>query len=197
MRAVQLRSLGHRLRRRQRAPQNAPVDPTVAAPGATATPAPGATATPAPVGTATPVPVIAAPSVPARVALRVPDPRHPPGRVLLVTSDRRFRALASTLLSQRGYAVIVSRGSEDVSELAERERADVVLLDATASLTAVARQSARLGSLRTPVGVVAVSGESAGSLEALPVLAKWSSFDEVLSAVEHACRHTPCVTGEA
>ncbi len=151
----------------------------------------------APVGPGTPVPVIAAPSAPTSVALRVTDLRPAPGRVLLVTSDRRFRALASTLLSQRGYSVIVSRGDEDVSELAERERADVVLLDATVSLTAVARQSARLGSLATPVGVVAVSGESAGSLGALPVFAKWTSFDEVLTAVERACHDSHCGTGEA
>jgi CheY-like chemotaxis protein len=171
MREVQLRSLRNRFRRRQRAPQNAPIEPIVAAPE----------------GLGTPVAGIAAPSMPATLALRVTDLRPTPHRVLLVTSDRRFRALASTLLSQRGYTVIVSRGSEDVTELADRERADVVLLDATTSLTAVARLSARLGSLPAPVTVVAVSGESAGSLAALPVLAKWSSFDEVLAAVERAC----------
>jgi CheY-like chemotaxis protein len=181
MREVQLRSLRDRFRRRQRAPRNAAVNPTAILP----------------VGPSTSVPVIAAPSTPATVALRVSDLRPASGRVLLVTSDRRFRALASTLLSQRGYAVIVSRGDEDVSELAEREHADVVLLDATVSLTAVARQSARLGSLPTPVGVVAVSGESAGTLEALPVLAKWTSFDEVLAAVERACRDTHCATEQA
>jgi CheY-like chemotaxis protein len=180
MREVHLRSLRDRLRRGQRAPRNPPIEPIVAAPER--------------LGVA--VAAIPAPSVPATVALRVTDPRPPP-RVLLVTSDRRFRALASTLLSQRGYAVIVSRGSEDVSELAERERADVVLLDASPSLTAVARQAARLASLPTPVGVVAVSGESADSLAALPVLAKWSSFDEVLTAVERACRDARGLTGDA
>jgi CheY-like chemotaxis protein len=171
MREVQLSSWRHRFRRRHRAPQGTRLHPVATA-----------------VGFGTPVPIIAAPSAPATFALRVSNLRPAPGRVLLVTTDRRFRALASTLLSQRGFAVIVSRGSEDVTELAERERADVVLLDATASLTAVARQSARLGSLPTPVGVIAVSGESGGSLAALPVLAKWSSFDEVLTAVERACR---------
>jgi hypothetical protein len=180
MREVQLRSWRDRFRRRQRAPQSTPVESIAAAP----------------VGLCTHVPVIAAPSVPATVALRVADLRPGSDRVLLVTTDRRFRALASTLLSQRGYTVIVSRGGEDVSELAERERADVVLLDTTASLTAVARQSARLGSLPTPVGVVAVSGESAGSLAALQVLEKWSSFDEVLAAVERTCRHARSVTGD-
>lgn len=181
MREVQLRSLADRFRRRQRAPQNAPIEPIVAVPEELGTP----------------VADIAAPSVPATVALRVTDLRSAPDRVLLVTSDRRFRALASTLLSQRGYAVIVSRGSADVSALAERERADVVLLDVTASLTAVARQSARLALLPTPVGVVAVSGESAGSLAALPVLAKWSSFDDVLTAVERACRDAHRGTDDA
>jgi CheY-like chemotaxis protein len=180
MREVQLRSLRRRFRR-QRAPQEAPVVPIAAVP----------------VGRGTSVPVIAATSAPAAVALRVSDLRSASGRVLLVTSDRRFRALASTLLSQRGYAVIVSRGNEDISELAEREHAEVVLLDATASLTAVARQSARLGSLPTPVGVVAVSDESAGALEALPVLAKWTSFDEVLAAVQRACHDAHRATGAA
>ncbi len=181
MREVQLRSFRDRFRRRQRAPQGTPADAIAAAP----------------LGLGTSVPVIAPPSVPATVSLRVAELRPARGRVLLVTMDRRFRALASTLLSQRGYAVIVSRGDEDIIELAEREHADVVLLDATTSLTAVARQSARLGSLPTPVGVVAVSGESAGSLEALPVLAKWTSFDEVLTAVERACPGGHYVTGDA
>jgi CheY-like chemotaxis protein len=174
MRDVQLRSLRGRLRRRHRAPKDATLRPVTAV-------------TPARVTLGTPEPVLAVPTPPASGAVRVLGVGPASNRVLLVTSDRRFRALASTLLSQRGYAVVVSRGGEDVSELAERERVDVVLLDASSSLTAVARQSARLGALRTPVGVVAVSGESEGSLQALPVLAKWTSFDAVLSAVERAC----------
>jgi len=107
-------------------------------------------------------------------------------RVLVIASDRRFRAVAATLLTQRGYAVAVGGRGEDIAELAVRERADVVIIDASASLTVAAREAARLGSLRPRVGVVAVSDGSGHGLAALPVLPKWSSFDEVFRAIDRA-----------
>jgi hypothetical protein len=106
--------------------------------------------------------------------------------VLLVARDRRFRAVASTLLSQRGNIVLDCRSNDDVAEVAVRERIDVVLLDASASLTAAAREAGRLASLRPPIGVVAVSEETHPGLAALPVLPKWTSFDDVFAAVEQA-----------
>jgi len=108
------------------------------------------------------------------------------GRVLLVGQDRRFRAVASALLTRRDYSVAVSDGSEDVTELASREGADVVVIDATASLTALARDAARLEALRPRVGVVLVSGERRERIAALPVIAKWSAFDVLFDAIERA-----------
>jgi uncharacterized protein len=105
-------------------------------------------------------------------------------RVLLVMSDRRFRALASALLTRRGYSVAVGDPKSDVVELAVRERADVVVLDASSSLTAVAREAARLRTLRPPVAVVAVGMDPDQSLSALPVISKWSSFDALYTAIE-------------
>jgi DNA-binding response OmpR family regulator len=105
---------------------------------------------------------------------------------MLVADDRRFRALASALLSQRGYTVIVRRRGDDIAELAARESADVVLIDASASLTAAAREVARLASLHPSVGIVAVSAEDQNGLAALPVLPKWDSFDAVLDAIDRA-----------
>jgi CheY-like chemotaxis protein len=110
----------------------------------------------------------------------------PTRRVLLVADDRRFRALASTLLSQRGYTVSVCVSRADVAELAVREAADVVVIDASASLTAAAREAARLGSLTPPVGIVAVSADSSLGLATLPVLPKWSPFDALFAAIERA-----------
>jgi CheY-like chemotaxis protein len=110
----------------------------------------------------------------------------PTRRVLLVADDRRFRALASTLLSQRGYAVSVCVCRADVAELAVREAADVVVIDASASLTAAAREAARLGSLNPPVGIVAVSADSHAGLATLPVIPKWSPFDGLFAAIERA-----------
>lgn len=109
-------------------------------------------------------------------------------RVLLVARDRRYRAVASTLLSQRGNTVLDCRWGEDVAEVAARERIDVVLFDASASLTATARDAARLAALEPAIGIVAVSEEAQPGLAALPVLPKWTAFDEVLAAIERACR---------
>ena len=107
-------------------------------------------------------------------------------RVLLVGKDRRFRAVASALLRRRDYSVAVGDGSEDVTELASREGTEVVVIDATASLTALARDVARLRALRPRVGVVAVSSEPGEGVAALPMIAKWCSFDALFDAIEQA-----------
>lgn len=107
-------------------------------------------------------------------------------RVLLVAHDRRFRAAASALLAQRGCWVSVHDDAEPVAARATRERAQVVVIDATPSLTAAARTAARLESLRPMVGVVAVSDDPHEHLAALPLLPKWGSFDALFLAVERA-----------
>jgi DNA-binding NtrC family response regulator len=107
-------------------------------------------------------------------------------RLLLVASDRRFRAVASALLTQRGYVVIIGDARANVTELAAREGAELVLLDASGSLTQAAADAARLATLRPAVPMVAVSAEPQRELAALPVISKWSSFDRLLAAIEHA-----------
>jgi CheY-like chemotaxis protein len=120
-------------------------------------------------------------------------------RVLLAADDRRFRALACTLLSRRGYSVTVCARGEDLAQAAVRDRADVVVIDASASLTAAAGEAARLGALSRPVGIVAVSGDPCTGLAALPVIPKWSSFEALSAAIERACADAPSaeVTGVA
>lgn len=108
-------------------------------------------------------------------------------RVLLYAEDRRFRELACTLLSGRGYAVAICSRDEDLAEAAVREAADVVLIDASASLTEAARAAARLGALNPRVGIVAVSTSAHAGLAALPVLPKWSPFETLFAAIERAC----------
>ncbi len=107
-------------------------------------------------------------------------------RVLLVATDRRFRAAASTLLAQRGCSVSVHDGSGEVRARAARDRADVVVIDASLSLTAAAQTAARLQTLRPAVGVVAVSSDPQEQLMALPLLPKWGSFDDLFLAVQRA-----------
>lgn len=107
-------------------------------------------------------------------------------RVLVVAGDRRFRAVTTTLLAQRGYSVAAGGTDEDVVELAVRERADVVVLDTSGSLTAVARQAARLDALQPRVGVVAVGSEPGAGLSALPVLDKWGAVGDLYAAIDRA-----------
>lgn len=109
-----------------------------------------------------------------------------PIRVLLAAGDRRFRAMAATLLSRRGYAVSVCARTCDLIEVARREAADVIVLDASASLTAAARDAARLSALEPPVGIVAVSSDGHPGLAALPVVSKWGPAVALFEAIERA-----------
>ncbi|MDQ6836115.1 MAG: hypothetical protein M3016_07995 [Actinomycetota bacterium] len=105
-------------------------------------------------------------------------------RVLLVAEDRRFRALACTLLTRRGYSVTSSLPGDDLVGAAVRTSADVVVIDASASLTAAAREAARLGALDPPVAIVAVSAHCHTGLATLPVIPKWSPFTALFAAIE-------------
>jgi uncharacterized protein len=112
-----------------------------------------------------------------------------PARILLVVADRRFRMLASTSLTRRGYHVTVNTEATDIAELAARECVDVAVIDATASLTAAASVAARLQAVRPRMGVVAVSDDPRHALSAFPVLPRWGSFDSLCGAIEEARGH--------
>jgi len=121
-----------------------------------------------------------------RAELPTPDSATRPPRVLVVATDRRFRAVASTLLTQRGCEVSVHPVRDDIRAHAARERIDVVVLDATASLTGAAETAARLQTLRPQVGLVAVSSDPRERLATLPVVPKWGSVDDLYRAIESA-----------
>jgi hypothetical protein len=107
-------------------------------------------------------------------------------KVLVVGTDRRFRSVAASLLSSRGCAVTLRDRMIDVAELAKREGAEVVVLDAGMSLTAAALEAAQIEALDPPVGIVVVGDAPEESLSAMPVLGKWGSFDDLFHAVEQA-----------
>lgn len=115
---------------------------------------------------------------------RYSDPNPP--KVLLLGSDRRFRSVAAALLTRRGCSVTLADRMADIAFLAEREKADVVIWDAGVSLTDAARAAARVEGLQPPVGIVVVGEEAERSFAAMPVLAKWGSFDDLYAAVEKA-----------
>jgi hypothetical protein len=109
-----------------------------------------------------------------------------PTRVLVVGTDRRFRSVAASLLSSRGCAVTLRDRMTDVAELAKREGAEVVVLDAGLSLTAAALEAAQIEALDPRIGIVVVGDAPEEGLSAMPVLAKWGSFDDLFHAVEQA-----------
>lgn len=115
-----------------------------------------------------------------------PDVAAPGGemtRVLVVGKDRRFRSVAAALLTQRGCAVMLGDRPTDAADLATREGADVVVLDAGTSATRTNEEAARIESLDPPVGVVVV-GDEAIARAGSPVLAKWGSFERLYAAIE-------------
>jgi uncharacterized protein len=107
-------------------------------------------------------------------------------RVLVVGTDRRFRSVAAALLTRRGCVVTLGDRTNEVGELANRELADVVVLDAGLSLTEAARGAAQIQALARTVGLVVVADERERGLSTLPVLPKWGSFDGLYDAIEQA-----------
>jgi hypothetical protein len=108
-------------------------------------------------------------------------------RVLLVGTDRRFRSVAAALLTRRGCVVSLGeRTPANIAELAQRERADVVVLDAGASLPDAAHDAVQIESLERPIGIVLVGDEAERGFSTMPVLPKWGSFDRIYGAIERA-----------
>jgi uncharacterized protein len=126
-------------------------------------------------------------TAPADQSADAPDQRAISStRILLVGTDRRFRSVAAALLTRRGCTVIVSDRTVGVAELASRERADVVVLDAGSSLTVASREAARAQTLECPVAVVVVGDDPEEGLSGMPVLAKWGPFQGLYGAIENA-----------
>jgi hypothetical protein len=112
--------------------------------------------------------------------------RPQPLRVLLIARDRRFRTVASALLTRRRCAVTISPNPARLDELVERDGIDVVVIDAGPMLTAAARTVAAVEALSPPVGVVLVADDAEAGLHEMTVLAKWGPFEEFFAAIEKA-----------
>jgi uncharacterized membrane protein (UPF0127 family)/CheY-like chemotaxis protein len=109
-------------------------------------------------------------------------------RVLLISTDRRFRSVTAALFTRRGWSVAVGGFGEDIDGLVAGAQPDVALIDATHSLTAAAEIVARLTRGGRSVAVVAVSDGTRPALPKLPVHPKWGPFESLCSVVEQARR---------
>jgi hypothetical protein len=110
-----------------------------------------------------------------------------PLRILIVSSDNRFRTVMSLLLARRNCSVTTTANAGRIAELIARESTDVVVID-TGELQ-VAATRATVDTLACPVGVVLVGDETTPSPSDAVAMAKWGPFGELVEAIERADRH--------
>jgi uncharacterized membrane protein (UPF0127 family) len=106
--------------------------------------------------------------------------------VMVLSSDRRFREVVSLLLARRGCAVSAGEGTGTLAERIDRDRTQVVVIDAGRSLAVAARMAAAVEALSRPVGIVVVGDQPESVLTRLETIPKWGSFDELFAAVRDA-----------
>ncbi len=126
-------------------------------------------------------------SRPAAPVLNFTSEQNPP-RILLISGDRRFRAVAAALFIRRGWPVTVGRFEDDVGAMVAQDRPDVAVVDASHSLTLAARALATLKRDHRSITVVAVSEAHRPGLPALPTYPKWGSFDSLCLVIDQAHR---------
>lgn len=112
-------------------------------------------------------------------------------RVLVIAPDRGFREVASLLLTRRGCSVSVSASASMLAERVARAHTEVVVIDATASLSAAARTVAAAEALIPRVGVVVVGDATETEPLKLRIVEKWGSFDALFEAVADARPEDP------
>jgi CheY-like chemotaxis protein len=112
--------------------------------------------------------------------------RLQPLRILLSGRDRRFIRVTSFLLSRRGYDVAFAEPG-DVPEVAERRRADVVVLESHGSRGSAARVLAALQALALPPGVLVICDQDEGSRwDGVRSVEKWTPLERLVSEIEAA-----------
>jgi uncharacterized protein len=114
--------------------------------------------------------------------------------VVLVSRDRRFRAVMAVLLSARGFSVTPATSQPDLITAA-RSRAEVVVIDADGSLADAERAAAEAGLMTPDRTVVFVSDSGEPSTMAARVIPKWDSpehlCDEIASARAETAPQSP------
>jgi hypothetical protein len=105
-------------------------------------------------------------------------------RVLVISRDRHFRSVTSTLLAHRGCVVDTTAKTSGIDEVIKSDGADVIVIEA-GRLRAPAQTVAATAALARPVGIVVVD-EAPADAQRPPVLAKWGPFEELFAAIEEA-----------
>ena len=105
-------------------------------------------------------------------------------RVLVVGNDPSFVKVVGFLFRRHGFAVATTRRPSQALEVVVRHRANVVVLDASDSLTSAARLAAAIEALHPTVGIVAVAQAGASTrMASFNMFAKWD-FAPLVEEVE-------------
>jgi PleD family two-component response regulator len=108
-----------------------------------------------------------------------------PLRVLVAARDARFNRVAGFLLARRGFEVESLRRPSALLDTVSRTGVDVVLVDASDSVSETARTVAALDALHPHLTVVVVGDEPAEADGAtLRILPKWTSLESLVANLE-------------
>jgi hypothetical protein len=117
--------------------------------------------------------------------------RLQPLRVVLSGRDRRYIRVTSFLLMRKGYEVAVA-APDDAALVAQRKRADVVLVEGGESRAASAGPIAALLALSlTPSVLIVTEDEQDGRWNGLTTIKKWIPLDALVGEIEGASRSRP------
>jgi PleD family two-component response regulator len=108
-----------------------------------------------------------------------------PLRVLVAARDARFGRVAGFLLARRGFDVEILHRPSNVLDAVSRTGVDVVIVDASDSVSEVARTVAALEALHPHLTVVVVADDPADADGAtLRILPKWTSLETLVLNLE-------------
>ena len=123
--------------------------------------------------------------------------RLQPLRVVISGRDRRYIRVTSFLLMRKGYEVAVA-APEDAALVAQRKRADVVLLEAGESRAASGGPIAALLALSgTPSVLIVTDDLRDARWNGLTTIKKWIPLDALAAEIEAASRARPRLIAEA
>ena len=121
---------------------------------------------------------VAAPSPAPSTQQAAADSPTRPIRVLLGTRDEEFLRLAEFLLTRNGFAVESTKKIMNAVDLVGRQRLDVVVLDASDSMSETARTVAAIEALHPQVGVLVVcDDERPRPAAGLDMMEKWEALE--------------------
>jgi DNA-binding response OmpR family regulator len=100
------------------------------------------------------------------------------------SEDRRFVGLMGDFLERRGHVVALAPRTDHILGAVEHHAADIVILDAGASVADAARVAAALEAFHPTVRVLVVAETDVAAAADARVLSKWAEPEELVAEIE-------------